>query len=135
MDEKADLDAMQERADSATEGPWEVDKNNPGIVLMLSVDSAAGFIIGRSANFVAHARQDIPTLIELVKQQAEALERIKEMAGMTLLGTDDEEPGGYCQGSNPSAERAHQLGAAKAFDQASRIAKHALAHLNGEKGE
>ena len=106
-----ELDAIQKRADKADEASW-------------------GYYYGPASAGSAHL--DNKTLLKLVKELKGALERIKEMEGMTLLGTDGQEPGGYYPGGNPSAERAHELGAAKAFDQASMAAKTALSRLNGE---
>ena len=85
-----ELDAIQKRADSATPGKWGFARGDrqsgqpPHIVRLSDDGAAAGEFIGQigphtskrdtpkqvydNATFIAHARQDVPALLELVKE-------------------------------------------------------------------
>lgn len=82
MSARARLDEMQQRADAATEGPWEIDREfdyddaewNP----IIGVGPVAGDFHkhlsddlyddgSANAEFIAHARQDIPALVAALR--------------------------------------------------------------------
>jgi hypothetical protein len=80
--EPLDLDAIEERADAATEGPWTrsgihiwgPDPENPEDRFDVEPD-----MIGRAdlkmadAEFIAHAREDVPALIAEVRRLRQEL--------------------------------------------------------------
>ena len=77
-DQPLALAAIKERCEKAAEGPWVVDPAALGVVLMPAVDNLAGFIIGRSAEFVAHARTDLPACVAEIEQLREQLRATKQ---------------------------------------------------------
>jgi len=70
------LDEVQERCEKATEGPW---KNSDGVLEMGSMILAMpyGHPIQNAAkvyanvDFAAHSRQDIPTLLKMLRRAME----------------------------------------------------------------
>ena len=91
-----DLDAIQARADAATEGPWanygdlahEVypvrtgDNDEP--------ENIASVVPGLAdAHFIAAARTDVPALLALVRSQQAQIERDVEAAIEAGLATHD----------------------------------------------
>lgn len=74
------LQAIRERAEKATQGPWQRGTgyqgdvySRSGIVIVDTEDSGSPRQI-RDATFIAHARQDIPDLLAYVAElEAEAL--------------------------------------------------------------
>lgn len=105
------LDAIQARADAATEGPWRTgDFGYPGqdepssiiihrgpfnwrainegeyVAAMPAWDSQEG----ANAEFIANARTDVPALLALVREQAAAIERVRALADdYALIDADD----------------------------------------------
>lgn len=97
-----DLEAMQARADLASPGPWYPWHRCSGVEETPNVNEVAGlgweivvnrdtgerawpqpqlrgtFERGHDAYFVAHARQDVPTLVAEVRRLRTALEDIRE---------------------------------------------------------
>ncbi|MDF9748657.1 hypothetical protein [Arthrobacter sp. ES3-54] len=95
-DGEADLDAIESRAQAATTGPWEVTKEatiiapipNSGDAYWL-FEAHAAHKDGRGipvddciadAEFIAHARTDIPALLAMVREQRAAIERVEKLA-------------------------------------------------------
>jgi len=80
------LDEIKSRADSATEGPWKVYDENKGVV-RINNDITCGFLIGQEKNsrFIAHARTDVPALVESVEF---LIEIIEESHYFCFNGTD-----------------------------------------------
>lgn len=88
MAESLDLDAIQQRADNATPGPWD---SNGGCEIYTTAeantmqlwiggterfhDSNAGQV---NADFIAHARQDVPALIARVRELEAQLAQLRE---------------------------------------------------------
>ena len=78
-----DLDEIQDRADKATDGPWETHEDAPGEWLIRDVPSAEkGDLVGHAealdesdAVFIAHARTDVPALVA-------ALRRVEKLLAM-----------------------------------------------------
>ena len=100
------LNEIEARANAATEGPWfpnrysddwevcgELDDNgNPALVASEAVET--------DAEFIAHARTDVPWLLEQVKLRDKALEAVLEMHELAqpitaAFGT--QEGGDYCR--------------------------------------
>ena len=79
------LNEIEARANAATEGPWfpnrysedwevcgELDDNgNPALV--------ASEAVGVDAEFIAHARTDVPWLLEQVERRDKALEAVLDL--------------------------------------------------------
>ena len=87
------LAAIEARAQAATAGPWEaadstkVDEDGAPIHCEVNVWSASGDYISTvpegfdaNAEFIAHARTDIPDLLALVRDQRDQLDRVLELA-------------------------------------------------------
>ena len=94
----ADLDAIEQRANAATKGPWENDGGGEigqhfslpePWATVVSTDvacmsycyggSAAGVERDEDAEFIAHARSDVPALVAEVRRLRAAVERVREM--------------------------------------------------------
>ena len=114
------LDKIEARTNAATEGPWEWDgeSNEPwpagdnslrsvsgakdDLVLYAWGYDAYGIEAARDADaeFIAHARTDVPWLLEQVKLRDKALEAVLEMHELAqpitaAFGT--QEGGDYCR--------------------------------------
>jgi hypothetical protein len=85
---KLDLTAIRKRAEAATEGPWEVNTADSEFAIYFDGDNMAmieyGSIIDgfSNAEFIAHARQDVPALIAEVERLRAENNRIKEEVGV-----------------------------------------------------
>ncbi len=71
-----DLDAIRQRAEAASPGPWAV---NPVNGYQVKLNNGTGFLVAhthrltdnkdlRDAEFIAHAREDIPALVAEVER-------------------------------------------------------------------
>jgi len=90
------LDAIQERADKATEGPWEARDCAPcterGRLEVNIWDHTGNFLItswcdeddepGPDAVFIAHAREDVPKLVAALR----AVEAVHEPVDALMYG-------------------------------------------------
>jgi hypothetical protein len=77
-DQLADIEA---RADAATDGPWNiaVSEDRKWALVLADAGTADERIVVRSisdddAEFIAHARTDIPALLAMVREQRERLD-------------------------------------------------------------
>lgn len=68
-----DYDAIKARAGAATEGPWDVFGQGGGHNYRPGIGSGGDIIVAEmwddrdnDAEFIAHARQDIPTLLAVI---------------------------------------------------------------------
>jgi len=80
------LDAISKRAEAATEGPWQfnaslytdariwVVPNDSGLIIKAE-DAKLYGTMGDNAKFIAHARQDVPALVEALRVMFEGLEK------------------------------------------------------------
>ncbi|MFB7910156.1 hypothetical protein ACFC1T_27340 [Kitasatospora sp. NPDC056076] len=77
-----DLDAIQTRLDAATEGPWTTDDSE----IVAEVIAPASWVARTdgdgeadraNAEFIAHARQDVPALLARVRQLEAENERLR----------------------------------------------------------
>lgn len=64
---KPDLAAIRGRLDAVTTGDWYQDEILPGIV-RYSDKPQDGFVVGRSAPFVAHSKQDVADLLDYIEE-------------------------------------------------------------------
>lgn len=94
-----DLEAIRSRADAATAGPWSVElyegvrdsrsrlmaKNERGFRTSL-----ADYLTQADAEFIAHAREDVPALLHAADLLRSMLEGVQAMR--PLSGTTDESP-------------------------------------------
>jgi hypothetical protein len=81
------LAEIEARCEAATEGPWYA---NPGGYVELDefgegehfngIADTWNANDGKDAEFIAHARQDVPDLIATVREQAAEIERLKRRA-------------------------------------------------------
>ena len=81
------LAAIEARARAATEGPWEIvsaslhqpiiyaDSSGLDIAIMDNRDG-----VDNDAEFIAHARTDVPALLALVREQQAKLDRVEALA-------------------------------------------------------
>lgn len=84
------LNAIKERVEKATPGPWEVRNDNEGteyfpfwVVSKLELDSGEWFAelhVGdiSDAQFIANAREDVPVLVTEVERLRKVLQTIAE---------------------------------------------------------
>ena len=73
------LQAIKERAEKATDGPWKVGKASPNGAQ--NIGTVYGLLTAQTtreenAEFIANARQDIPQLVAEVERLREGLETI-----------------------------------------------------------
>jgi len=85
------LASIEARANAATEGPWEQGHNwdasqwikggSGGRKFRPSSDTSYGWVpTTADAEFIAHARTDVPALLALVRDQQAKLDRVLELA-------------------------------------------------------
>lgn len=72
------LNAIKQRAEKAEEGMWYLGKKSPNGLNNIGVK---GYMIGQifddaDAEFIAHAREDVPALVAEVERLREALTKI-----------------------------------------------------------
>ncbi|WP_102271342.1 hypothetical protein [Cytobacillus massiliigabonensis] len=81
------LNAIRERAESAAEGPWKVGKRSPNglenvgckgllIAQVCRYDDAE--LNRNTAEFIAHAREDVPKLLEYITELKTEIIRLSE---------------------------------------------------------
>lgn len=106
------LDAIQARADAATEGPWRLwrdpsdseNKRGASVETAWSHDAGGedtdlitGWCAPADAEFIAHAREDVPRLVKALR----AVEAVHRNEHRDHLGRKSETPterGGFCYG-------------------------------------
>lgn len=91
------LAAIQARADAATEGPWHVDGEPDEAKYVVQFTSGRGVHVGtyitdlveadEDAEFIAHARTDVPALLTLVREQQAALDELMYVANHKAADT------------------------------------------------
>ena len=81
----ADLDAIEQRAHAATEGPWEMYRPHhaSGFHSVIGgaggTDNLADDVLEADAEFIAHARSDAPALLAEVRRLQAAGERVRAL--------------------------------------------------------
>lgn len=116
--EDARLEQIQARADKATQGPWDVDAGDSTIYSLSDVFHGPMFIFKPhedhvdgwgepsedctdDAVFIANAREDVPYLLALVREQAVQLEGLRtDMQNAMADAWDD----GFFDGKRHSNE-------------------------------
>lgn len=73
---QAELSAIKERAEKAADGPWRIGRQSPNGAN--NVGTMGGLMTAQTANtdnaeFIAHAREDIPKLVAEVERLREAI--------------------------------------------------------------
>ena len=103
------LDQIAARCNAATDGPWESDRHVRGdghVVIGGGLRRAhlPGDVPGHAENaeFIAHARADVPWLVEQVRKRDAALRAVLELHVSQFDRTVDHdgEPGTYCDMCN-----------------------------------
>ena len=90
-----DLDAIEARAEAATPGPWMEPRNGLGLGWTIFPKNSKGWSIatcdsGTDADFIAHARTDIPNLLAALDElEAENKELKLDLAAAEHYTTDD----------------------------------------------
>jgi hypothetical protein len=72
---KEQIEAIRNRADKATAGPW-IDNGNEIVSPQDLKRGIAGAISDEDSDFIAQARQDIPMLLDYITELESALNRI-----------------------------------------------------------
>ena len=91
------LDAIEQRAHAATEGPWEASAHRTGHYLVICPDCGVrGGYERADAEFIAHARSDVPALVAEVRRLRaaadartslpRALDALEAVLGMAARG-------------------------------------------------
>ena len=106
----ADLDAIEQRANAASEGPWEHEGvgeiiqhfSLPEPATIVSTDvacmaycyggSAAGVERDEDAEFIAHARDDVPALLAEVRRLRATEQRVRELHEWYCAGCEGTDP-------------------------------------------
>lgn len=108
--ESLDLEAIEARANAATEGPWEADNtevmqhwsrpepwqpiatNEVACMAYCYGGSARGIENEADAEFIAHAREDVPALIAEVRRLRAAVESVLALHPWRCQGCETSEP-------------------------------------------
>lgn len=95
-----ELAVIKERADKATEGPWMHSpyyEEDYGEVTSIKGVDVAEYLTIEDAQFIAHAREDVPKLVAEVERLRSVVWRISDYCDMSveetrayLDGDDDE---------------------------------------------
>jgi hypothetical protein len=95
-----DLDAIERRANAATPGPWDcysddentyaVQESDDGDMICEAMESL------KNANFIAHARTDVPALIAEVRNLRAKLAHLRALLDLhdAMRGNNDHENDG-----------------------------------------
>lgn len=95
-----DLDAIEARANAATEGPWAADRLEGNLDSLYSRVAEVGMWLEADAEFIAHARADVPALVAEVRRLRAAEERVRALH--RVFGVYDE-----CECDDPELDGLH----------------------------
>lgn len=90
-DSPIDLDAIQARAEASTPGPWTARAAYPHLVIQEEDNVVSTNLAGRpsaDAEFIAHAREDVPALLGVVAAIRE-IHRPTAARGLSVLTCAD----------------------------------------------
>lgn len=73
------LDAIEQRAHAATEGPWEASAHDHYLVICPDCGVRGGYERA-DAEFIAHARSDVPALLAEVRRLRAMEQRVSRVA-------------------------------------------------------
>lgn len=102
MTQQINLDEIEARANAATPGPWKVYEvtnceTMDEEVVSRGIENAAGGINGgdeyelyslADAAFIAHAREDVPALVQLARAQQARIDELADALDSLLDGLD-----------------------------------------------
>lgn len=109
-----DLDAIRERADAATKGPWHVEYcGERGYPQRVCNDAAVtvadthwgGGGLAPDAEFIAHAREDVPALLAEIQQLRAELEAVRGVEQWAALYRD----GDWTSGETWARDEAEEI--------------------------
>lgn len=83
------LAEIEERANAATEGPWEIIGGNEyltGLDIHIGPSDEGGIRL-RDAEFIAHTRTDVPELLEIIREQAAQIAAVREVTDEVEAGS------------------------------------------------
>jgi len=90
------LNAIKERVAKASHGPWEYDEDERGIWNKGGFNYLGTVTLSHnSAQFIAHAREDVPALVAEVERLHKALEKVMEVEAPIMEGTEGWETRSY----------------------------------------
>jgi len=72
-----DTKAIKKRCESATEGPWEVVRHGIGWFKIATKLGQDIHLLLKNAKFIAHARTDIPALLDALEAKAKRSRKLK----------------------------------------------------------
>jgi hypothetical protein len=140
-DTKKRVEEIETRASAATEGPWsdvrvgrEGDGNSRSHEEQICNQAGVGVLIvthdgsdeGRAnGNFIAHARQDVPFLLDLVKKQAEEIAAWREFAS-ARFAYNNRRPGARARNRSPPRTARHGRSSARTSRRRHEREKHLL---------
>lgn len=84
------LAEIEARANTATKGPWEIIGGNEyltGLDIHIGPSDEGGIRL-RDAEFIAHARTDVPELLEIIREQAAQIAAVREVTDEVEAGRD-----------------------------------------------
>ena len=100
----ADLDTIEQRANAATEGPWEASAHDHAAGDVPILDRTGHYLVicpdcgvrggyeRADAEFIAHARSDVPALLAEVRRLRAAAERVRELHEWYCAGCEGTDP-------------------------------------------
>jgi len=95
---QTELNAIKERAEKATAGPWRIGMQSPNG--LNNVGTIGGLLTAQTADeadaeFIAHAREDIPRLVaeierlnEIIKNYDNTIRNLDALAGSIIYETE-----------------------------------------------
>jgi len=92
------LSEIRARCEVATPGPWQWSKSKWGVVMIFNAIGRAllgGEEGAKNASFIAHAREDIPYLLEQHAQLTAAIERLHDLIAERNVLLDKYEAGNH----------------------------------------
>lgn len=103
------IDAIKARCEAATPGPWKIKENCAGSFVVHGEKESESYFAWMCSRteppadfeFIAHARRDIPYLLELVESQAAEIAELREKnAGLALALMFECKPNDDCLGDD-----------------------------------
>ncbi|UUT18404.1 hypothetical protein [Bacillus velezensis] len=97
---KAQLEEIRQRTDAATEGPWRIGKQSPNG--LNNIGTIGGLLTAQTTNeddakYIAHARKDIPALLDHIAEVEQELreatliiDRVENLLSKMRHGTEYE---------------------------------------------
>lgn len=111
MTEKPDLNAIEARANAATEGPWgtEPTRSDLAVGVVYPDEDSVFWDVGygitgtrpADAEFIAHARKDVPALVAYARELEAVVERVRAIhqeVRYPIFGSTYEQIGTYSGG-------------------------------------